>query len=48
MLTIIDGEFTQPGPWSLDGAGAVGGLLRDLHQATRSFRPSPDAVWFSC
>ena len=45
-LTFIDGEFTQPGPWSLDGAAAVGALLRDLHQATRSFRPPPDPVWF--
>ncbi len=46
MLTFIDGEFTQPGPWSLDGAAAVGGLLRDLHRATRSFRVPPGAVWF--
>ena len=46
VLTFIDGQFTQPGPWSLDGAAAVGGLLRDLHQATASFRPPPDAVWF--
>ncbi len=46
VLTFIDGEFTQPGPWSLDGAAALGGLLRDLHQATRSFRPPADAVWF--
>jgi hypothetical protein len=46
MLTFIDGEFTHPGPWSLDGAAALGGLLRELHQATSSFRPAPDAVWF--
>jgi Ser/Thr protein kinase RdoA (MazF antagonist) len=46
MLTFIDGEFTQPGPWSLDGAAAVGRMLRDLHRATRSFRPPPDAEWF--
>ena len=46
VLTFIDGQFTQPGPWSLDGAAAVGGLLRDLHQATASFRPPPDTVWF--
>jgi len=46
VLTFIDGEFIQPGPWSLDGAAAVGSLLRDLHQATGSFRPPPDAVWF--
>ena len=45
-LTFIEGEFTQPGPWSLDGAAALGGLLRSLHEATRSFRPAPDAVWF--
>ena len=46
ILTFIEGEFTQPGPWSLDGAVALGGLLRSLHEATRSFRPAPDAVWF--
>ena len=36
VLTFIDGEFTPPGPWSLDGAAAVGRMLRDLHRATRS------------
>ena len=46
VLTFIDGEFPQPGPWSLDGAAALGSLLCDLHQATRSFRPPRDAVWF--
>jgi Ser/Thr protein kinase RdoA (MazF antagonist) len=46
MLTFIEGEFTQPGPWSLDGAAALGVLLRELHQATATFRPPPDAVWF--
>jgi hypothetical protein len=46
VLTFIDGEFTQPGPWSLEGAAALGSLLRHLHQATRSFRPPPEAVWF--
>ena len=45
-LTFIEGEFTEPGPWSLDGAAALGRLLRDLHRATRSFRPPPGAVWF--
>jgi len=44
-LTFIEGEFTQPGPWSLDGAAAVGRLLRDLHTATASYQPPPDAVW---
>jgi hypothetical protein len=45
-LTYIEGGFTQPGPWSLDGAAAVGALLRDLHQATSSFRPPAGAAWF--
>jgi Phosphotransferase enzyme family/NAD dependent epimerase/dehydratase family len=46
VLTFIDGEFTQPGPWSLDGAAALGRLLRDLHRATATFRPPLGAVWF--
>ncbi len=46
MLALIEGEFTQPGHWSLETAAALGGLLRDLHLATRSFRPPADAVWF--
>jgi hypothetical protein len=46
VLTYMDGEFTQPGPWSLGGAAALGRLLRGLHQATRDFRPPPDARWF--
>jgi hypothetical protein len=46
VLTFIDGEFTQPGPWSLEGAAALGVLLRDLHQATGTFRPPAGAVWF--
>jgi Phosphotransferase enzyme family len=46
VLTFIEGEFTQPGPWSLDGAAALGTLLRDLHRATATFRPPPGAVWF--
>jgi hypothetical protein len=41
MLTFIDGEFTHPGPWSLDGAAALGGLLRDLHQAHLVVPPGP-------
>jgi hypothetical protein len=45
-LTFIDGEFTHPGPWSLEGAAALGGMLRDLHEATRSFRPPAGAAWF--
>jgi aminoglycoside phosphotransferase (APT) family kinase protein len=46
MLTFIEGEFTDRGPWTLDGAAALGRLLRELHQATSTFRPPADAVWF--
>jgi len=45
-LTFIPGDFTHPGPWSLDGAAAVGALLRDLHSATATFRPPADARWW--
>ena len=44
-LTFIEGRFVHPGPWTLDGATAVGRLLRNLHDATASYRPIPDAVW---
>lgn len=44
-LSYIPGEFTQPGPWSLEGAAGVGRLLRELHDATVSYRPPPGAVW---
>ncbi|MGN6794652.1 MAG: phosphotransferase [Streptosporangiaceae bacterium] len=46
MLTFIEGEFTQPGPWNIDAAAALGQLLRDLHRATSTFRPERGAVWF--
>ncbi|MDR2983541.1 MAG: aminoglycoside phosphotransferase family protein, partial [Nocardiopsaceae bacterium] len=46
VLTYIEGEFVQPGPWTVDGAVALGSMLRDLHQATNTFRPEPDAVWY--
>jgi hypothetical protein len=44
-LAYIEGEFTQPGPWSLEGAAAVGQMVRELHQATASFQPPPTARW---
>jgi hypothetical protein len=45
-LTFIEGEFTEPGPWTIEGAAALGRMLRDLHDATSTFRPDPGAVWF--
>ena len=44
-LTYIEGEFTQPGPWTLEGAASTGYLLRRLHDAVASYRSPPDAVW---
>lgn len=44
-LSYIEGEFTHPGPWTLEGAAAVGQLLRELHAATASYRPPADALW---
>jgi len=44
-LTYIPGEFTQPGPWSHEGAAGVGLLLRELHDATSSYTPPPNAIW---
>jgi hypothetical protein len=46
LLTYIEGEFTHPGPWSLEGAAAVGELLRALHEATASYQLPLDAVWY--
>ena len=46
LLTYIEGEFVQPGPWTPDGAASLGHMLRDLHQATSTFRPDPGATWF--
>ncbi len=34
------------GPWSQDGAAALGVLLRNLHRATATFRPPAEAAWF--
>ena len=46
ILSYIEGEFTQPGPWTLEGAGAVGQMLRELHEATAAYCPPPDAIWY--
>ena len=45
VLTYVDGSIVHPRAWSDEGVGQVGKLLRDLHIATTSFRPPPDAVW---
>ncbi len=45
VLTYIEGSIVHPHAWSDEGVWQVGRLLRDLHVATDSFRPPPDAAW---
>jgi hypothetical protein len=50
ILSFIEGAGAEPQPWpawtrSEDALSQMGDLLRRLHQAVRSFRPSADAVW---
>jgi hypothetical protein len=45
VLTYIEGEIIHPHAWSDEAIWGVGRLLRQLHHATASFRPSPEAVW---
>ncbi|MDE2839374.1 MAG: phosphotransferase [Chloroflexota bacterium] len=44
-LSYIEGEFTHPWPWSIEGAAGVVHLLRKFHEATASYRPPSHAVW---
>ena len=45
VVTYIEGEFVHPHAWSDEGVWRVGRMLRELHEATATFRPPPDAVW---
>ena len=45
VLTWIEGSIVHPRAWSEEGVWQVGGMLRDLHLATASFQPPPDAMW---
>ena len=45
VLTFIDGEIVHPRAWGDEGIWQAGRLLRDLHDATASFRPTADAAW---
>jgi hypothetical protein len=44
-LTFVEGNLVSPGPWDDDAVGGAGVLLRQLHDATASFRPPSDAHW---
>ncbi|WP_199853147.1 MULTISPECIES: aminoglycoside phosphotransferase family protein [unclassified Plantactinospora] len=45
MLTYVEGDIIHPRAWTDEGIWQVGTLLRELHTATASFRPPPDARW---
>jgi hypothetical protein len=44
-LSYIEGEVADSGPGTVEGAFAIGKPLLELHEATASFRPGPDAIW---
>lgn len=44
-LTWIEGDVHARGQRTIEAAWAVGRLLRRLHEATASFRPSVGAMW---
>ena len=44
-LSYIEGELVHPRSWTDDGIAELGGLLRELHEATTGFVPPPDASW---
>jgi transcriptional regulator with XRE-family HTH domain len=46
VITFIDGEVINLGPWSRDAAHEIGVMLRRLHEVTRSFVAPSDAVWY--
>jgi hypothetical protein len=45
QLEFVEGQSPHPRPWPEDMLGALGDLLRRLHDATSSFRAQDPAVW---
>jgi len=44
-LVYIEGESPQPQEWSDEAVWSIGRLVHDLHVATSSFEPPPNARW---
>jgi hypothetical protein len=47
QLDYIDGDLHPTGPWSLEAIHAIGRLVRELHDATRSFDPPVGLSWYA-
>jgi hypothetical protein len=45
MIEFVSGDVAQDRAWSEEGIHQLGRMLRDLHEATASFRPPRSAVW---
>jgi Phosphotransferase enzyme family len=45
ILTYVEGEVINPAPWADHGIAGLGRLLRQLHDATASYRPPENAIW---
>ncbi|GLW35126.1 phosphotransferase [Actinoplanes regularis] len=43
--SFVPGESPHPHAWPDEAVGAVGALLRNLHDATATFTPPADAAW---
>src|SRR5262245_35293064 len=49
VLTYIEGDVINPTPWTDEAIHELGGLIRQLHDATASFQPLADSIlrpWF--
>ena len=44
-LSYIEGNLVHPAPWDEDAIVAIGQMIRQLHDATASFRVPDDAIW---
>ena len=47
-VTFVPGTSPHPRAWSEEAAGAVGALLRRLHDATAAFVPPAGVIWQPC
>jgi hypothetical protein len=44
-LRYVEGNSAHPRAWGDQAGPAIGGLLREAHDAAATFDPGPDAIW---